>query len=149
MYPKRVSRVRISLSPQNNDSQPAAIAAGCFRVRRTGSLLTGRRARKQTRGPSDPTAVSHRFARPPGGHRDSAGPRPAESRPFCPVEWKSLTHSKLCIFAHSKTIRQYLTTIFLSTTSIRRFALFNVPQMLFLWVHKCGPQWPERPCPAI
>ena len=57
--------MQVSLSPQRNDTQPAAIAAGCFRVRRPGSLLTGRRARKQTRGPSGPTAVGHSFARTP------------------------------------------------------------------------------------
>ncbi len=57
--------MQVSLSPQRYDSQPAAIAAGCFRVRRTGSSLTGRRARKQAEGPSGPAAVNHIVARTP------------------------------------------------------------------------------------
>ena len=65
MYPKRVSRVRISLSPQRYDTQPAAIAAGCFRHTADTSSLVDDVWRKQTRGPSGPTAVGHRFARTP------------------------------------------------------------------------------------
>ena len=65
MYPKRVSRVRISLSPQRYDSQPAAKAAGCFRHTADASSLVDDVWRKQTLGPSGPAAVNHIIARTP------------------------------------------------------------------------------------
>ena len=65
-----VPRVRISSSPQPIDSQPTAYAVGCFRVRRTGSSLTGRRARKQPRGPSGPAAVNQKGCPDPRGRQE-------------------------------------------------------------------------------
>ena len=55
----------LSLSPQRYDTQPAAIAAGCFRHTADTSSIVTDVWRKQTRGPSGPTAVSHSFARTP------------------------------------------------------------------------------------
>ena len=57
--------MQVSLSPQRNDTQPAAIAAGCFRHTADASSLVADVWRKQTRGPSGPTAVGHSFARTP------------------------------------------------------------------------------------
>ena len=52
-------------SLRKNDSQPAAIAAGCFRHTADTSSLVADVWRKQTRGPSGPTAVRYSFARTP------------------------------------------------------------------------------------
>ena len=57
--------VAVSLSPQRYDTQPAAIAAGCFRHTADTSSLVDDVWRKQTSGPSGPAAVGHRFARTP------------------------------------------------------------------------------------
>ena len=81
MYPKRVSRVRISLSPQRYDSQPAATAAGCFCHTADASALVDAVWRKQTIGPLGPTAVSQRFARTPREGTRCRKRSAAESRP--------------------------------------------------------------------
>ena len=70
-----------SRSLRKNDSQPAAKAASCFRHTADASSLVDDVWRKQTRGPSGPTAVSSIFARTPReGTEIAAAPRPPESR---------------------------------------------------------------------
>ena len=72
---------RISLSPQRYDSQPAAIAAGCFRHTADASSLVADVWRKQPGGPSGPTAVGHSFARTP---REGAEMPQAQRRGISP-----------------------------------------------------------------
>ena len=119
MYPKRVSRVRISLSPQNDERQLVAKATGCFWFRARRKLAFVRdRNRKQTSGRQAAAAVPSSCKAPRGGHRDSDGLRPAESRPLLPVGWKSLIQSKLRLVDHTNSTGLFLVTLLLSVTSI-------------------------------
>jgi hypothetical protein len=108
-----------SLSPQRYDSQPAAIAAGCFRHTADASSLVADVWRKQTRGPSGPTAVGHSFARTP---REGTEIATASGRrnlaPLLPVGWKSLIQSKLRLVDHANSTGLFLVTLLLSVTSI-------------------------------
>ena len=133
MYPKRVSRVRISLSPQRNDTQPAAIAAGCFRHTADASSLVADVWRKQTRGPSGPTAVGHSFARTPreGTEIATAPGRRNLAPPLLPVEWKSLIQSKLRLVDHANSTSLFLVTLLLSVTSILRSGLVLLSDLFF------------------
>ena len=68
---------------------------------------------------------------PPGGHRDSDGPRPAESRPLLPVGWKSLIHSKLRLVDHANSTGLFLVTLLLSVTSILCSGLVLLSDLFF------------------
>ena len=132
MYPKRVSRVRISLSPQGDGT-----AAGCESNRLF--LVSGPSKACFRKGPEPETdkrplaaaAVPLPCKDHPGGHRDSDGPRPAESRPLLPVGWKSLIHSKLRLVDHANSTGLFLVTLLLSVTSILRSGLVLLSDLFF------------------
>ena len=81
------------------ERQLVAKATGCFwfRARRKLAFVRGRN-RKQTSGRQAAAAVPLSCKAPPGGHRDSDGPRPAESRPFAPsnaTHWHTVNYDNM------------------------------------------------------
>ena len=128
MYPKRVSRVRISLSPQPATAQRAS--AGLFWYAADASLLVDD---GYQHGPNDRQVVGllRGCPDPPGGHRDSDGLRPAESRHLLPVEWKSLIQSKLRHVDYANSTGLFLVTLLLSVTTILRSCLVLLSDLFF------------------
>ena len=91
--------MQVSLSPQDNGT-----AAGCESNRLF--LVSGPSKACFRKGPEPETdkrppaaaAVPLPCKDPPGGHRDSDGPRPAESRPFAPsnaTHWHTVNYDNM------------------------------------------------------
>ena len=120
--------LRFSLSPQPATAQRAS--AGLFwYTAATGSLVDD----GYQNGPNDRQVVGllHGCPDPPGGHRDSDGLRPAESRYLLPVEWKSLIQSKLRLVDRANSTGLFLVTLLLSVTSILRSGLVLLSDLFF------------------
>ncbi len=92
----------LSLSPQRYDSQPAAIAAGCFRHTADASSLVDDVWRKQAGGPSGPAAVNHIDARTPRKGTEIApapGRRNLAQKPFAKSDEKTYRFSRITFSA--------------------------------------------------